>query len=66
MLDHDGQFYGSTLYPKPISTLSHDSETLLVSTRYTAEKSHGLKDIQADILKLVYHHPRRVLCVFRT
>ena len=40
-----------------MSTQSHDSQNLLVSTRYTQEKSRGLRDIKADILKLVYHHP---------
>ena len=30
------------------------------------EKCHGLHDIQVDILKLVYHHPRRFLWAFRT
>ena len=30
---------------------------LLVSTRYTAEKSHGLHNIKFEILKLEYHHP---------
>ena len=56
--DDDGQFYGSTRFPKPVSTLSHNSQKLLVSTRYTPEKSHGLHNIKANILKLVYHHPR--------
>ena len=36
---------------KPMSTLSHNSHKLLVSTRYTTEKSHGLHDIKTDILK---------------
>ena len=34
---------------KPVSTLSHNSHKLLVSTRYTTEKSHSLHDIKADI-----------------
>ena len=56
---HDGQFYGYTGYPKFVSTLSHNSLKLLVSTRYTTENSHGLHDIKVNILKLAYHHPRR-------
>ena len=32
-----------------MSTLSHYSEKLLLSTQYTTEKSHGLHDIKADI-----------------
>ena len=55
----DGQFYGSTRYPKHMSTLSHNSQKTFVSTRYTAEKRHGPHDIKADILKLEYHHRRR-------
>ena len=66
MLRNDGQFYGSTRYPKTVSTLSHISQKVLVSTRYTTEKSHGLHDIKADILKLAFHHPRRFLWAFRT
>ena len=42
---------------KPVSTQSHNSQKLLVSTRYTPEKNRGLHDIKPDILKLVYHHP---------
>ena len=34
-----------------MSTLSHNSQKLLVSTRYTAKKSHGLHDIKADIFE---------------
>ena len=33
---------------KPVSTLSHNSHKLLVSTRYTTEKSHSLHDIKAS------------------
>ena len=33
---------------------------------YVKKKQHGLHDIQTDILKLVYHHPRRFLWAFRT
>ena len=67
MLDgDDGQFYGSTRYPKLTSTLSHNSQNLLVPSRYTAEKSHSLRDIKADILKLEYHHPSRYLWAFMT
>ena len=44
---------------KPVSTLLYKSQKLIVSTRYTTEKSHGLHDIKAklkaDILKLAYH-----------
>ena len=61
MLHDDGQFYGSTRYPKTVSTLSHNSQKLLVSTRYTTENSHGLHDIKVGILNLAYHHPRRFL-----
>ena len=43
-------FYGSTQYPKPMSTLLHNSQNLLVSIRHTAVKRHGLHDIKADIL----------------
>ena len=64
--DDNGHFYGFTRYPKPVSTLSHNLQKLLVSTQYTLEKSHDLLNIQADILKLVYHHPRRFLWAFRT
>ena len=56
----------STLYHQPLSTLSHNSQKLLLSTRYTTGKSHGLHDIKADILKLAYHHPRRFLWAFKT
>ena len=35
-----------------MSTQSHNSQKLLVSTRYTPENSRGLHDIKADILKL--------------
>ena len=66
MLHYDDQFYGSTRYPKGVSTLSHNSQKLLVSTRYTTENSRGLHDIKVDILKLAYHHPRRFLWAFRT
>ena len=66
MLHDDGQFYGSTRYPKTVSTLSHNPEQLRMSTRYTTENSHGLHDIKVDILKLTYHHPRRFLWAFRT
>ena len=41
-----------------MSTLSHNSQNLLMPTRYTVEKSRGLYDIEADILKLEYHHQR--------
>ena len=61
-----GLFYGSTWYPKTASTLSHNSQKLLVSTRYTTENSYGLHDIKVDILKLADHHPRRFLWAFRT
>ena len=44
-----------------VSTLSHNSQNLFVSTRYTAEKHHYLHDIKADILEPAYHHPRRFL-----
>ena len=53
MLHDDGQYYGYTRHPKPVSTLMHNSRKLLVSTRYTPEKSHGLHDIKANILKLI-------------
>ena len=33
---------------------------MLVSTQYTAEKYNDLHDVQADILDLVYHHPRQL------
>ena len=49
-----------------MSTQSHNSQKLLVSTLYTSEKSRGLHDIKADILKLVYHHPRMFVWAFRT
>ena len=49
---HDGQFNGSTRYHKTVSTLSHNSQKLLVSTRYTTENSHDLHDIKVNILKL--------------
>ena len=51
---------------KPMSTLSHISQKQLVSTRYTLEKSRGLHDIKADILKLEYHHQRWFLWAFIT
>ena len=57
MLHGDSLFYESTRYPKPVSTQSHNSQKLLVSTRYTPEKSRGLHDIKPDIFKIVYHHP---------
>ena len=41
-----------------MSKQSHNSQKLMVSTRYIPKKSRGLHDIKADILKLVYHHPR--------
>ena len=53
-------------YPKNLPTLSHNSQKLLVSTRYTTENSHGLHDIKDIILKLTYHHPRRFLWDFST
>ena len=59
MLQDDDQFYGSTRYPKTVSTLSHNSQKLLVSTRNTTENSHGLHDIKVDIFKLAYHHTKR-------
>ena len=58
--------YESTRYPKLVSTQSHNSQKLLVSTRYTHKKSCGLHDIKVDILKLVYHHPRMFVWAFRT
>ena len=59
-------FYESTRYPKPVSTQSHYSQKLLVSTRYTPENSRGLHDINDNILKLEYHHPRMFVWAFRT
>ena len=58
--------YASTRYPKPVPTQSHNSQKLLVSTRYTPKKSLGLHDIKADILKPVYHQPRMFVWAFRT
>ena len=47
----------STRYPYPYLHY-HNSQKMFLSTQYTTEKSHGLHDIKADILKLTYHHPR--------
>ena len=58
MIDHDdGLVYGSTRYPKPVSTLSYNSQGLLVPTRNPPGKSHGLPNSQADFLILAYNHP---------
>ena len=40
-------------------------KSYLCSTRYTPEKSLGLYDFKADILKLVYAHLRRFIWAFR-
>ena len=66
MIHGDGFSFESTRYPKPVSTQSHNSQKLLVSTRYTPKNSRGLHDIKADILKLVYHPPRMFVWAFRT
>ena len=50
--DDDGQFYISTRFPKLVSALSHNSQKLLVSTRYTPEKSHGLHDRLVQSIEL--------------
>ena len=49
-----------------MSTQSHNSQKLLVSTQYTPKMSRCLHDIKADILKLVYHPQRMFVWAFRT
>ena len=41
-------FMVSTRYPKAVSPLSHNTQKLRVSTRYTTEKNHGLHDIRTE------------------
>ena len=67
MIDHDdGLAYGSTGIQSLCLHYHIIHKELLVSTRYPPGKSNGLPNIQADILILAYHHPRRFLCAFRT